>query len=441
MGQPAISVKGLTKNYPMQTNKPQACLSHLLNSLCNKAPKTHEHSDGYFTALDDLSFQVPIGSTLGVIGLNGSGKSTLLQILAGTLKPSSGEVITNGKISAILELGSGFNPDFTGSENIKLSSSIQGISRSELEEVYSKIIAYADIGDFIHQPVRTYSSGMLVRLAFAVCIHTNPDILIVDEALAVGDARFQAKCFQSILNLQRQGKTILFVSHDVNSVAQICDSAILLHHGQIRAEGDPGCVINDYSKVLTGNELPEKTVYPVIRDTEVQETETIRDTIIRDEIDSQIEGEHEYSYGGNKAIITGFTITDEAGVETHALISGKTYFFHYNVKAIDLLKSPIYTFKFRNARRQEIYGTNTLFAKVPTEDLLPGHEVRVLFKLTTHLIPGVYFISIGLTRFAHGELEVIHRRYDIQEVQVHCDDGAFGIANCHAEIQWERMIG
>ena len=439
MDQFAISVEGLTKNYPMQTNKPQACLSHLLKSLCNKAPKTHEHTEGYFTALDDLSFQVPIGSTLGIIGLNGSGKSTLLQILAGTLKPSSGRVKTHGKISAILELGSGFNPDFTGSENIKLNSSIQGISRNELGEVYSQIISYADIGEFIHQPVRTYSSGMLVRLAFAVCIHTNPDILIVDEALAVGDARFQAKCFQSILNLQKQGKTILFVSHDVNSVAQICNSAILLHHGQIRAEGDPGCVINDYSKVLTGNELPEKRVYPLISRTEAPESETIREKIIRHEVDAQIEGGHEYSYGGEKAIIKDFSITDESGDETQALISGKTYSMAYTVQAIDMVKSPIYTFKFRNTRRQEIYGTNSLFAKIPTEDLQPGVKIRVRFKLKANLIPGIYFISIGLTRFEHGELEVIHRRYDIREVHVHCDDGAFGIANCHAEIHWERI--
>ncbi len=440
MTQPAISVEGLTKNYPLQTNQPQACLSHLLKSLFNKATLNSDHPAGYFRALDDIAFEVPVGSTMGVIGLNGSGKSTLLQILAGTLKPSCGKVSTHGKISAILELGSGFNPHFTGNENILLNSSIQGFSKSELEGVREKIIAYADIGNFIDQPVRTYSSGMLVRLAFAVCIHANPDILIIDEALAVGDAKFQSKCFQSILKLQSDGKTILFVSHNINSVAQICNSAILLHHGRIRAEGEPGAVINDYSKVLTGNSLPQKkSIYPVVKQSSVSKQQSIRQKIISEEEEFDLQSENEYSYGGEKGVIKGFQILDEEGKEALSLISGKFYRIQYTVHAIHSLVSPIYTFKFRNAKRQEIYGTNTFFAKIPTEDLEPGEKVRVQFKLEVNLIPGVYFISVGCTRFDHGQLEVIHRRYDIKEVRVHSSDGAFGIANCHADIQWERI--
>ena len=214
-------------------------MSHLLGSLFGRGQQAAvtAKGNGYFTALDNISFRIPKGCTFGIIGLNGSGKSTLLQILAGTLRPTSGTVQTNGKIAAILELGSGFNPDFTGRENIDLNSTILGIQTASGEDTQAKIIEYADIGEFIDQPVRTYSSGMLVRLAFSVSIHADPEILIIDEALAVGDARFQAKCFQSLVQLQKKGKTILFVSHDSNTVAQICDHALLLHHGQVRAEG------------------------------------------------------------------------------------------------------------------------------------------------------------------------------------------------------------
>lgn len=439
MDQHAIKVEGLTKYYPLETNKPNACVSHLMKSLFRRDSGALEDPSGYFKALENISFTLPKGSTMGIIGLNGSGKSTLLQILTGTLKPTAGSVQTHGKIAAILELGSGFNMDFTGVENIELNSTIHGFSPKELEAVKSKIIAYADIGEFVYQPVRTYSSGMLVRLAFSVCIHTNPDILIIDEALAVGDARFQAKCFQSILNLQKQGKTILFVSHDVNSVAQICNCAILLHHGRVRAIGDPGSVINDYSKVLTGTPLPEFTEYPVIENTTIKKEETERDIIIQEEIDSDVLGEHEYSYGGEKGIIKEFQILDQSGKHTQALISGSTYTVKYSVLSKNHIKNPIFTFKFRNAKRQEIYGTNTLFANVPTDDLQAGERVLVQIKLQLNLIPGAYFISVGCTRFENGELEVIHRRYDVSEVHVHSEDGAFGIANCHAQIHWEKV--
>ena len=184
-----------------------------------------------FVALNNFSIKIKKGDAVGIIGLNGSGKSTLLQIIAGTLQPSLGKVKVFGKIGALLELGSGFNPDFTGRENIYLNSKILGLSKKEVDQKYSKIVTFSGIGDFINQPVRTYSSGMVVRLAFAVIAHTEPDILIIDEALAVGDARFQSKCFSFLESFKEKGKTLLFVSHDINSIARLCDSAILLHKG------------------------------------------------------------------------------------------------------------------------------------------------------------------------------------------------------------------
>lgn len=400
--------------------------------------ETPSPGSGYFTALDNISFEVPKGRTLGVIGLNGSGKSTLLQILAGTLRPTSGTVETNGKIAAILELGSGFNPDFTGRENIELNSTILGIQAASGEgDPYEKIIQYADIGGFIDQPVRTYSSGMLIRLAFAVSIHSEPDILIVDEALAVGDGRFQAKCFHSILGLQKQGKTILFVSHDVNTVVQICDHALLLHHGNLRSEGDPGAVSNDYSKVLTDMELPDYTFYPTKEKGEVVPVENLTDeeVILRDERKTEASGGSEVNYGGERGVIEDFVIAAEDGGSATILHSGKTYNMSFTGRAYVPLKSPIFALTIRNEKRQEIFGTNTLFAKVPTPDMRPGESVRVTFKLQANICPGIYFVSLGFTLLEKGAIHVVHRRYDIVELLVQANDGAFGIANCHTRIE------
>jgi ABC-type polysaccharide/polyol phosphate transport system ATPase subunit len=445
MEQPAVSVQGLTKCYPLDTNKPRACLTHLAKSLFGRK-KVHPGKvpmEGHFTALHDLTFEVPKGATLGIIGLNGSGKSTLLQILAGTLLPTSGTVHTNGKVAAILELGSGFNPDFTGRENIVLNSTIQGIRPEGDEDIEAKIIRYADIGEFIDQPVRTYSSGMLVRLAFSVSIHTLPEILIIDEALAVGDARFQAKCFQSLLNLQKQGKTILFVSHDINSVIHICDRTILLHQGKIRSEGDPGGVANDYSKILTGNDFPPYTFHP-LKTVESLEAEPVmkstEEIILQDEREADATGEAEYTYGGERGIIKDFVVMDEEGQDVVHLESGKSYIMEFTVQAKSFLANPIFALKFRNHKRQEIYGTNTLFANVPTPDMQPGEQIRVKYTIQANLIPGSYFVSLGFTRFENGELQVIQRRYDIKEIHVQSADGAFGIANCYARIELHSLV-
>ncbi|MBD2327824.1 ABC transporter ATP-binding protein [Alkalinema sp. FACHB-956] len=203
-----------------------------------------------FWALRDINLEIPKGETFGLVGQNGSGKSTLLQIIAGTLQPSSGEVITHGRISALLELGSGFNPEFTGRQNVFFNGRILGLSQAEIEARFDDIAAFADIGDFLDQPVKTYSSGMFVRLAFAVAINVSPDILIVDEALAVGDIFFQAKCFRRIEVLQDQGVTILFVSHDLGSVQNLCKEGILLHHGQILCRDEPSVISSEYYKLF-----------------------------------------------------------------------------------------------------------------------------------------------------------------------------------------------
>lgn len=253
----AISVKNVSKAYTIWRD-PAARLKHpLLNLVAEMVPPLRKRVDKHlhglcseFYALKDISFEVKKGESVGIIGRNGSGKSTLLQIIAGTLQPTEGSVTVNGRVAALLELGSGFNPEFTGRQNVYLNASILGLTRKETEERFAAIEAFADIGDFIDQPVKTYSSGMVVRLAFAVSIHVDPEILIIDEALAVGDMYFQAKCMTAIKNIQARGVTILFVSHDINALKSLCQRGVYLDQGVLNKVGPAPEIAELYLKVI-----------------------------------------------------------------------------------------------------------------------------------------------------------------------------------------------
>ena len=248
MSEIAISINHLSKVYKLY-DKPVDRLKESLG--LTKQKKYREHY-----ALRDVSFQVKRGETVGIIGTNGSGKSTILKIITGVLNPTQGEVQVNGRISALLELGAGFNMEYSGLENVYLNGTMIGFTREEIDKKLDDILAFADIGDFIHQPVKTYSSGMFVRLAFAVAINIEPEILIVDEALSVGDVFFQAKCYKKFEDFKKMGKTILFVSHDLGSISKYCDRVVLLDKGVKRQEGNPKEIVNLYKKVLkTGRRL------------------------------------------------------------------------------------------------------------------------------------------------------------------------------------------
>lgn len=260
-----IKVNGISKTYTLWSSPLSRLLMPIVHRIYRPIAKGHyqkiyNRHCHQIPALQDISFTLESGDSLAVIGLNGSGKSTLLQIIAGTLAPTSGEVEISGRIAALLELGSGFDPEFTGRENVYLNAAILGLSQAEIDERYEQIVEFADIGDAIDHPVKTYSSGMLVRLAFAVQVHVQPDILIVDEALAVGDARFQAKALNKLDEILNEGTTLLFVGHDLNTVKSFCRRAILLDQGKMQTTGMADDVISEYLQLVQQNQLKDKQV-------------------------------------------------------------------------------------------------------------------------------------------------------------------------------------
>ena len=438
----AVITTKVNKDYPkvISSLKEKKRTWQLMLATLFKGNKKNDIEET-FSALSDISLKIKKGDAVGIIGLNGSGKSTLLQIIAGTLQPSSGEIHSNGKIGALLELGSGFNPEFTGRENIYLNAKILGLSKNEVDKKYDQITSFSGIGDFVNQPVRTYSSGMVVRLAFSVIAHTDPDILIIDEALAVGDARFQSKCFSFLETFKEKGKTLLFVSHDINSIARLCSSAVLLHKGKIESSGIPKNVINEYSKIISGDKTkPQESEISKEKDKSISKKPS--NEILRSELLNSEEGNkpalEEFNYGGNKAEIIEFSILNKEGFESNVIPSSEIFEITFTVLGKAMVSKPIYALTIRDTKGQQIYGQNTLFSKLSTNDLKEGEKIKITFQLTANLGDGKYLISLGVTRFQENdELEVIHRRYDVEELQIINSDGSFGIANCDGSIKYE----
>jgi ABC-type polysaccharide/polyol phosphate transport system ATPase subunit len=279
-----------------------------------------------FWALRDVSLEIRHGETVGIVGRNGSGKSTLLQLICGTLTPTQGSVETNGRVGALLELGAGFNPEFTGRENVYMNAAIFGVPKQQIDRSYDAITAFADIGDFMNQPVKTYSSGMYVRLAFAVAIHIEPEILIIDEALSVGDLLFQLKCFLKFQELQNAGKTILFVSHDVNAIKRYCSRALLLEGGQLHFEGSPNDTVNRYTRVLFPDGGPP-TLQPV---TEPVASEDVVATSGK-----------EYRYGTGEGEIHTIMLRNSQGRSTTVFTTGERMTASFRATANRAIAAPI----------------------------------------------------------------------------------------------------
>lgn len=412
----AISINNISKIYQIY-DRPQ---DRLKQSIWRGRKQFYRE----FWALKDISFNVKKGETLGIIGRNGSGKSTLLQIIAGTLKPTSGEVRVNGRVAALLELGSGFNPDFTGRENVFLNGAILGISRDEMERRFGEIADFADIGDFIDQPVKTYSSGMYVRLAFAVAISVDPDILIVDEALSVGDGRFQLKCFEKIKALKESGTTILLVSHDLQSIRQFCDSAVLVDKGVLLEVGIPNVIVNHYTKLLFSSE--ERELIEVQNDKKVTEFRGANSN----------KDEKEYRYGNLNGVIEDVGVLDSQGNSTLVVTTCDEVTVKMIVEAKKQIEKPIYAMTIKTIKGLEIYGTNTFLQGLPFQALNSGDRVEIRFKQQIALLPGDYYISLGFVELVNEDIVPLDRRYDVLEIKVLPKgyDRSFGLANLESLI-------
>ena len=410
MDQTAISVRDVSKLYKLY-NRNRDRLKDSLGLTKKKCYREHY-------ALNHLSFDINKGECVGIIGTNGAGKSTILKIITGVLSPTSGDVVIDGRISALLELGAGFNMEYTGIENIYLNGTMIGFSKEEIDEKLDSILAFADIGDFVNQPVKTYSSGMFVRLAFAVAINIDPEILIVDEALSVGDVFFQAKCYKKFEEFKQQGKTILFVSHDLSSISRYCDRAILLNKGSKLAEGKPKEIVDLYKQVMV-NQFDEGQGAGRSEGS-WREGAVVNPSLI--------------DYGDKRIEIVDFGIFTEDGVCSNCVENGRYFSVKFKARFNETVSDPIFAMTIKDVHGTEITGTNTLHEKVTITNTEKGSVAEVEFRQLSRLRAGDYLISLGCTGYENGSFVVYHRLYDVMSLSVVTDKAIVGYFDMDTEI-------
>ena len=376
----ALRVENVSKQYRIYATPGD----RLKETLTRGRLKKHRE----FWALKDISFEIEKGTTTGIIGPNGSGKSTLLQIITGTLEPTHGEVWHEGKIAALLELGAGFNPEFTGLENTFMNASLMGFSRRETEALLPEIERFAEIGQFIHQPVKTYSSGMYVRLAFAIAISASPDILIIDEALAVGDAIFQHRCMRRVKQMQESGVTIFFVSHEPGAVRALCSRAILLNGGKMIADGSPPDVLSRYQKIIMAREEEYEAAAPEPMP-ELAEAEPpieeVGDASLRPV----------FRHGDGSAEVLSAELLNAADQRIEMVESGEPVAVRFRIRFENDVEDPVFGFLIRNRHGIHIYGTNTDLQALHFGAVGPGEIFEITFRFECWLAPDSYSITVA----------------------------------------------
>lgn len=415
-----IEIKNISKIYNLY-NKPSDRLKEALFA------RQSRHTE--FAALNNVSFNVNKGEILGIIGKNGSGKSTILKIITSVLTPTSGECIVKGKIAALLELGAGFNMEYTGIENIYLNGQMIGFSKEEMDKKLQDIIDFADIGEHIYQPVKTYSSGMFARLAFSVAISVDPDILIVDEALSVGDVFFQNKCYRRFEEFRERGKTILFVTHDMGSVIRYCNRCVLLNAGKKVAEGKPQEMVDLYKRIMVGqwneNEESSDEASPV------QSSNVKNDQLWKDQISTNPDIE---VYGDGRADIIDFGIFSDTGDIGNNVYKGDYYSVKMKVRINEDNLNPIFAFKLRDIKGTELTGTNTMLEDIDTSQCKKGDIVTITFRQKQYLQPGQYLVSLGCTAFEGDKFVVYCRNYNCCVLGVVAQKGTIGIFDSESEV-------
>ena len=385
-----------------------------------------------FQALSDVSFEIERGDTVGIIGRNGSGKSTLLQLICGITQPTIGSVAKNGRIATLLELGSGFKPEFTGRENVYLYGSILGLSRREMDNCFDDILNFADIGEFIDQPVKMYSSGMYVRLAFAVAINVHPEILIIDEALSVGDTLFQAKCFAKFREFQQKGITIVFVTHSIDLIVRFCNKACLLDEGILKAFGKPQDVVDQYNKLILACSHTYKQTDPTLYN-----LKSFSGKESPDQMKFHLNPD-ENRYGNGSATIRDVGIYTLDGQPSQTLKQMEEYEFRFCIFFHARIKNPILSYRVRDVREIDITGTNTLYNHVETGVFEPGQKLHISFTQKINLSGGGFLLSFGCAGFDKGEYVIYERRYDVLAFEIAARNPCFGVVDLDSKITMRR---
>lgn len=425
----AISVQGVSKIYKLY-DKP-------IDRLKEAVSLTHKSYHRDFFALSDISFEVKKGETVGIIGTNGSGKSTILKIITGVLSPTTGTAEVSGNISALLELGAGFNSEYTGLENIYMNGTMMGFSRQEMERRMDDILRFADIGDFVNQPVKTYSSGMFVRLAFALAINVDPEILIVDEALSVGDVFFQAKCYRRMEEMMKNGTTILMVSHDMGSIIKYCDKVVLLNRGHFVAEGEAGKMVDLYKKILANqtDELAAALIEEKKEALGLPVEAAVSDKRMKDRMNLNPEVQE---YGDGRASFEDFGTLDARGNVTNLLLKGEMFTIRERVRFHAPIENPIFTYTLRDKKGTDITGTNTLFEGTEIKPVKDGDVYTVSFRQKMNLQGGEYLLSMSCTGYENGEHVVYHRLYNVLSLTVISNKNTVGYYDMGSEVEAVR---
>lgn len=420
-----IKIENLTKEYKMYKTKKDRLAEAIL-------PRCERHDT--FRAMDNLNLEVRKGEVLGILGKNGAGKSTLLKMVTGVVTPTSGTIDTKGKISSLLELGTAFNMELTGIENIYQHGQVMGLTNEQIDERKQEIIDFADIGDHLYQPVKTYSSGMFARLAFSCAINVDPEILIVDEVLSVGDMAFQLKCFKKFDQFKKKGKTILFVTHSITDVLKNCTRTIIISEGKKIFDGEVKEGVEKYKKIIVG--LDDSTKNNKTSDSNFKK-ETEGDTWKS----HFTQNNNIIEYGNGQAEVIDYGIFDENGNYLQSIDNKKDVILKSKIKFNDDINEPIFTMTLKDFNGLEICGTNTLIEKLATGSYKKGDIVEVQFKTRLSVAPNKYTLSFSCTHFKpNGELEVLSRKYDALLVEIISSKEFVGVLSLDTDIKVNKLL-
>ncbi len=425
MSKTVVKITNLVKEYKMYARKKDRLMETVF-------PWIQRH--GTFRAMDNLNLEIHKGEVLGILGKNGAGKSTLLKMITGVVVPTSGKIEVNGKVSSLLELGTAFNPDLTGYENIYQHGAVMGLTHEQIKEKEKEIIDFADIGEHLSQPVKTYSSGMFARLAFACAINVDPEVLIVDEVLSVGDMAFQLKCFKKFEQFKEAGKTIIFVTHSVADVLRNCTRAIIIDAGRKIYDGDVKTGVEKYKKIIVGLNPDE---------VEATEAEDIEEENFNDNEDWKsklVQNPNITDYGDKRAEVIDYGMFDLKGRPISAFDNSETVILKSKIKFNKAVSDPIFTVTVKDFHGNDIAGTNTEIEKVLTGSYKKGDVVVCEFRQKIPVAAGKYTLSFSCTKYnLKGELEVLNRKYDALLIEVMTTKNTVGIIRLDSNIKVHKI--